>query len=93
MILRTGIEYKREGDKTILKIIKDNRILKEIEIGEVGWGWYSAEYLNRVWDNGNLGLVGLKKLQIKQLKQEIKKIKRGENVERDVEHFFAEEQR
>ena len=84
---RTGIEIiEKDKGKFVFRILKDNRILEEKEI--IGERWMSLEFLNQLCDNGNLGMVELKKQQIRQLKAEIKKIKRGESFDRNVDTFF-----
>jgi len=86
-IYRTGIEIiKKDKDKFVFRILKDNRILEEKEIN--GERWMSLDYLNKICDNGNLGLIELKKQQIRRLKQEIKKIKRGESFDEQVNTYF-----
>ena len=86
-VYRTGIEIiEKDKDKFVFRILKDNRILEEKEI--MGERWMSLEFLNQLCDNGNLGIIELKKQQIRQLKTEIKKIKRGESFDRNVDFFF-----
>ena len=86
-VYRTGIEIiEKDKGKFVFRILKDNRILEEREI--MGERWMSLEFLNQLCDNGNLGMIELKKQQIRQLKKEIKKIKRGESFDKNVDTFF-----